>query len=805
MARRLLTLAGGWTLALTLLLPWLESSAHAQAAPPPALKVKEPAAHRVYQRDRGGRAAIPIVLGGDEKGVEILDASLTTENAGAVVSRFEDGKLTVPTGGPYHLTGNVKLSNGSMATIEAGPFFVGDLWILAGQSNMEGVGDLIDVQPSHPNVLLLGMDGKWSVAEEPLHWLVDSPDPVHSGDPKTRADRSAAQHKTRIKGAGVGLPFATMMAQQTGVPVGLIACAHGGTSLAQWSPEKKGEGGNSLYGSMLRQLKLAGDRFAGVLWYQGESDAMGGAADAYAKNFTAFINAVRDDVHQPDLPFYFVQIGRFINPSDPKGWNTVQETQRRIPDRVPNTAVVSVIDLELDDLIHVGTQGLKRTGHRLARIALRELFGQAGATTPTLDRVIKGPNNTLIVKFKGVNMSPGRGAAAMAGGFGGGMGGRGAVGGMGGMGGMPGQGGMMGMMAQTQAASAGSASNVGLTPARHIAGFSVRDDAGKEIPLIFEAAVGSAKDTVVLKLIGPVPPKANLWYGHGLDPYCNLVDGLDMAVPVFGPVALDEVVRDGSAVARAEPKKDDAKKAEAAADRPVKVLIITGDNVPAHDWKGTTQVLTDILAAPAKKFDVTTTTTPAKDLTDEDLAKYDVLLLNYRDTAQGGEDTKWSDENKKAFLKAVHDGGKGLVVHHFASAAFTKPNWDEFERAIAGGWRSQGFHGPKHEFAVKRTDAKHPISDGAPAKFDHVIDELYSNSKLFPETTVLATAYCDPNKPRGTGKDEPVIWVNTYGKGRVFNNALGHDTTAMSDKNYQEWVRRGVEWAATGDVKASAN
>ena len=79
-----------------------------------------------------------------------------------------------------------------------------------------------------------------------------------------------------------------------------------------------------------------------------------------------------------------------------------------IPERVPNTAVISVIDLELDDGIHVGTQGLKRAGQRLARIAQRELFGQVGATTPTLDRVTKGPHNTLVVKFKGVNMGTAR-------------------------------------------------------------------------------------------------------------------------------------------------------------------------------------------------------------------------------------------------------------------------------------------------------------------------------------------------------------------------------------------------------------
>src|SRR5262249_49407741 len=133
-------------------------------------------------------------------------------------------------------------------------------------------------------------------------------------------------------------------------------------------------------------------------------------------------------------------------------------------------------------------------------------------------------------------------------------------------------------------------------------------------------------------------------------------------------------------------------------------------------------------------------------------------------------------------------------------AAFARPNWEEFEKAIAGGWRTQGFHGPPHEFAVKKTDAKHPISDGLPAQFDHVKDELYSNSLLTPGSVVLATAYADPSKPRGTGKDEAVIWINTYGKGRVFNCGLGHDVPALNDPNVQTWVKRGTEWAATGKV-----
>ena len=50
-------------------------------------------------------------------------------------------------------------------------------------------------------------------------------------------------HKTRKKGAGLGLPFAVAMVESTGVPIGLVASAHGGTSMEQWNPAKKEQGG----------------------------------------------------------------------------------------------------------------------------------------------------------------------------------------------------------------------------------------------------------------------------------------------------------------------------------------------------------------------------------------------------------------------------------------------------------------------------------------------------------------------------------------------------------------------------------
>src|SRR5437879_13803649 len=77
-----------------------------------------------------------------------------------------------------------------------------------------------------------------------------------------------------------------------------------------------------------------------------------------------------------------------------------------------------------------------------------------------------------------------------------------------------------------------------------------------------------------------------------------------------------------------------------ADNKPIKVLIITGDH--GHDWKKTTPFLRDILTKAGMTVDMTET--PAKDLTADNLAKYDALVINCTHTQKGGTQTHWSDE-----------------------------------------------------------------------------------------------------------------------------------------------------------------
>lgn len=237
--------------------------------------------------------------------------------------------------------------------------------------------------------------------------------------------------------------------------------------------------------------------------------------------------------------------------------------------------------------------------------------------------------------------------------------------------------------------------------------------------------------------------------------------------------------------------------AAGADTKPIKVLIITGDHW-AHDWKKTTPFLKDLLTKAGMQVDVTQT--PAKDLTTSNLAKYDAFLLNYRDSPKGPPDSRWSEESKQAFADAVA-AGKGLLVYHYASSAFTGgSDFDKrYEQVIAGGWRKQGNHGKRHVFSVTVRDPQHPITRGLPAEFAHSNDELYQNSVLPPDALVLATAYSNKSlDPKNSGKHEPVVWVANYGKGRVCENVMGHDVPAMQDPGFQTLLIRGVEWVATG-------
>ena len=181
--------------------------------------------------------------------------------------------------------------------------------------------------------------------------------------------------------------------------------------MRQRDPARSGGGTGGLFGATLARIAGAGGKIRGILWYQGEGDTIGNAlGPEHAANPSAtasLLAAFRARLGVPDLPFYLVQIGRYVSSNDPWGWNGVRETQRLLSRRVPNTRLVSAIDGVLFDTIHLSAQGARVVGRRLALVALRDLYGKEGATPPDFAEVVPesgvGGQEGLRVRFSWVN------------------------------------------------------------------------------------------------------------------------------------------------------------------------------------------------------------------------------------------------------------------------------------------------------------------------------------------------------------------------------------------------------------------
>ncbi len=257
-----------------------------------------------------------------------------------------------------------------------------------------------------------------------------------------------------------------------------------------------------------------------------------------------------------------------------------------------------------------------------------------------------------------------------------------------------------------------------------------------------------------------------------------------------------------------------------AAD-PIRILLLTGEQGgPYHAWEKTNPVLKSIFDK-AGIFAVDVVTAPPKggdfSTFKPERTKYKAVVFNY-----DAPDERWSDDVKQSFENYVRNGG-GFVVVHAADNAF--PNWPAYNQMIGiGGWRGRneksgplwyykdgkltsdpaagnaGSHGARKPFVVENRVTSHPITKGLPAKWNHVADELYATLRGPGENmTVLSTAFSDPAN-RGTGRDEPILMVLSFGKGRIFHTTLGHDVEAMSGRAFEVTLQRGTEWAATGKV-----
>lgn len=426
------------------------------------------------------------VRGGSKSSPVAMNLTLKRNPPGEFSTRLKG----LPTGGPYTIELTIVDKSGkALDAVTIRDVLVGDVWIAAGQSNMQGCGRRSDAAKPHRMVRAFYMNDHWAVAADPIHNMWECVDQVH-------IDLCGGVHpgQDTLRGVGPAVAFGQEMFRLTAVPQGLLACAHGGTSMAQWDPALKDLGTKSLYGATLRRLAKNGGKAAGVIWYQGESDANPVEAPQYTQRMKDLIAAFRRDCRDPKLPFVLVQISRVAGWAAAEAWNSIQDQQRRLPELVRRCATVPSIDLDMEDSIHINGKDQNRLGRRLTQ-AMHTITASASRSRRS-SKTYKPLPPPITLKGVQTERDPITGLANVIVNF-------------------------ENVVGSLQ--SGGRPCGFALTTPQGTSGIYRIDLDGSR---------------VILHSIHPVLQLDDkfLSYGRGIEPPCNVIDAADRALPVFGPI-----------------------------------------------------------------------------------------------------------------------------------------------------------------------------------------------------------------------------------------------------------------------------
>ena len=318
-----------------------------------------------------------------------INASWTKK---AVVTKADaDGAwsatLNTPTyGGPFTIT----VSDGTPLTLSN--VLVGEVWVCAGQSNMEmpmkgfrgqpthGTADMILSASPRLKIRLLQQKNDWATTEkpeiEPVKWTEAETDAV--------AEFSA-----------VGYVFGKTIYDALDVPVGLIQCDWSMSTIETWMPRTTFEakfpeislpavdgkdfgwiqGTPTLaWNAMVAPWK--GFPVAGVIWFQGEANTAN--AERYSRLFPAMVADWRAHFGNNDaMPFFYAQLAPW-NDGDCRGtrWADFRQMQNELLKSVPGTGMVTIGDLGDSIFIHFPKK--IEVGKRFAYLALEKAYGRKG-------------------------------------------------------------------------------------------------------------------------------------------------------------------------------------------------------------------------------------------------------------------------------------------------------------------------------------------------------------------------------------------------------------------------------------------
>jgi hypothetical protein len=226
-----------------------------------------------------------------------------------------------------------------------------EIWLALGQSNMEVFADKAPRGADHVEVQQFGHDPRFNI-------------PVWT--PLKRAGKFSA----------VAGEFAATLSMLRRHPVRIITAAVGGSDLSCW------ERGGDCYEDQLGRVRAASVPIAGVIWWQGETEAITqdpAVIATYATRLGCFFQLLRSDFNAPGMPVVVVGLQRYCEArseggsaagcDEPSDWQTIRVAQYSVAANLPRVALVDVSGFTSGDLHPIAQYPL--IGRLLAEQAAR--------------------------------------------------------------------------------------------------------------------------------------------------------------------------------------------------------------------------------------------------------------------------------------------------------------------------------------------------------------------------------------------------------------------------------------------------
>lgn len=366
----------------------------------------------VFQRDQ------PIVVKGNVSSTESnpidvskLSATLTQGNTSESVKAkaAKNGSFTCTLSAqkaslnPYSL----QVQYAGKTVLKLAKVYVGDVFVAAGQSNMElnYVQYYENATYNFGNGLITTGDLPKPLVDDNVKFVIANHDVEDTDFPLSAVNQSADAWLTADSTNSLHLSYLAqqfamqLRAKHPNVPIGIIQTAWGGT------PIRRHIRGGDIYANHIAPLKDF--HVAGVLWYQGCDDAMNfSTATEYESQMTALINQYRSVFERKDLPFLYVQLARWPNYQYTQNVREAQRTtldNANLQDR-SNVAMTVSLDTDKGTSALIHPLGKDILGARMAAQYLAMENGTKNAVSvpngPLIERARHTVDGKIALSFQ---------------------------------------------------------------------------------------------------------------------------------------------------------------------------------------------------------------------------------------------------------------------------------------------------------------------------------------------------------------------------------------------------------------------